>query len=627
MIKRLDPKLIQKIAAGEVIESPSSVVKELLENSLDAGANQIEILILNGGKDLIAIKDNGSGMTRDDLLLCFERHTTSKIISEDDLYNISTMGFRGEALASIASVSRLTITSKHISGELAHTVFVTEEKLQRQQNDNLSAGTMIIVKDLFYNLPVRRNFMKSSNAESRKIIDLIKAYSLIKKEIHFKLVELDDNKDFSAKMKEKDYLSAEDISYTNKDVIIDSPRANSLLDKVVAVFNYDVAKNLLELNGKDELIFIDGVISKPTLYRATKSNIFVYVNGRFVNNKTITDAVVDAYAAILSDKFPFAVVNVVVPKSFVDVNVHPQKLELKFVDDAKVYSAVYNSITSTLKSNSLIPNVFASNNFSRLGDFVVAGNSNQNMTGDLKNASSQTYASVSISRSFREARQTQMQSMPKYVVQNTLENNEIIQSAEHLQADNVNILGQFANSYILAQKDDRLMIIDQHVVEERINYERLNEEFKHGSIKKQMLLQPIKANLSIDDAKLVSEKKELFDHYGIDIEQLDSTTTLIRSLPYVLKDQVDYTIVYDILEQVRENQYTKKNVIEDIKDEIIKQIACKASIKQGNQLTLQYMRDIVAKLFKMQNPYVCPHGRPVIIEFSLDDFNKMFKRK
>jgi len=607
-IKKLDLNVVQKIAAGEVIESPVSVVKELVENAIDAQSTLIEIILFNGGKDMIAVKDNGIGMKKEDLLLSYQRHATSKIIDSDDLYNIATLGFRGEALASINSVSRMTITSKHKDNMISNTIFVSEEKLLDESTDTLAEGTIVIVKDLFYNLPVRRNFMKERNYELRKIIDLVKAYSLVNTKIHFKLINLDNNNKFIQTFKEKEFLKIDDIKYSTHDVLLDSPRTKTIQEKISSVFGYNIAKELLEIdNHQHENIFVNGVISKPTLYRQTKSNIFVYVNKRYVTNKIINLAIIDAYSSILSDKYPFALIDITVPKSFVDVNIHPSKLELKFVDDSLVYSSVYGAIDATLKNNSLIPSIVPKAT-STIQDFAEIKKMPISNQKTFSYSQPKTIEQKTLSPS--------MESIPKsYGVDSTF-----YQSPDN----NIRIIGQFANAYIIVQKDDKLLLLDQHVVEERINYEKLRDALASGSIKKQQLLKPLQLSINVEDSILIKDNIQLFDSYGIDIELLDNTTAVIRSLPYVLKDQLDKDVVYDIIEQLKENKAL--NSIDAFKDNIIKQMACKASVKQGKNLTMEYMQKMVDTLFKSENPYVCPHGRPVIVEYSLDELNKMFKR-
>jgi len=617
VIKRLDPLIVQKIAAGEVIESPVSVVKELLENAIDAGSTEIEIILYNGGKDLIAVKDNGNGMTKDDLVIAYQRHATSKINNQDDLYNIATLGFRGEALASINSVSRMTISSKHKDDVLANTINVTEEKLIDEITDTLSEGTIVIVKDLFYNLPVRRNFMKERNYELRKIIDLVKAYALVNTKIHFKLINLDNNNKFIQNFKQNQYLSYDNLKYTKNDILIDSPRTKTIQEKISSVFGYNIAKELLEIkNHQHENIFVNGVISKPTLYRQTKSNIFVYVNKRYVTNKIINLAIKDAYSSILSDKYPFALIDITVPNSFVDVNIHPSKLELKFVDDSLVYSSVYGAIDSTLKNNSLIPRIIPKIE-SKIEDF----------TG-IKNMP------ISNQKSFSYSEPKHNQTKTRFIEQNTLSSltssleaipkSYDVESTFYQKQDDIKIIGQFANAYIIAQKQDKLLLIDQHVVEERINYEKLKKDYDSGSIKKQQLLKPEQIPINVEDSIIIKDNIEIFNSYGIDIELLDNTTAVLRSLPFVLKDQLDKSIVFDIIEQLKEGK--KLSSIDKFKENIINQMACKASVKQGQNLTMEYMQRILDYLFKTENPYVCPHGRPVIVEYSLDELNKMFKR-
>lgn len=656
MIQKLDPLLIQKIAAGEVIESPVSVVKELVENSLDANATKIEVILVNGGKNLIAIKDNGIGMSKEDLMICFERHATSKIISENDLYNISTLGFRGEALSSICAVSHFSIISKQDSQDVGNAIFVTEERLVESKQVNLNKGTTMIIKDLFYNLPVRLNFMKQRSYELRKIIDLVKSYALINENIHFTLIEI-NNTQINNLINEKDYFLVDDLKYSKSDIIFDSPISTSLKDRVASIYGFNVAKEMIELSNDHSNIFITGLISKPTLYRSSKANIFTYVNNRLVDNKTITNAILDAYSNILSDKYPFVILNLNVPKSFVDVNVHPNKLTIKFTEDGLVYSQIYDVIQNILSSNSLIPSVDVSGftsdiknvkpiynktYFNTTSSGISSEQSHNSFDSDVKLNSNFSNNSYNNNSSYMDKVRPVSQntlvndlSMKKnYFSDDTVldydddtEDNLLISAnLDDKSKNNYVLLGQFANSYVLIQKDDKLLILDQHVIEERINYEKFTAMFLDQGISKQNLLQPLVINLQPEDVILVDENKELFESIGIDIDAMGNDSVIVRSLPYILKEQSDNTIVFDIIAYLRENSRSL-NAVEHIKDEMIKQISCKASIKQGEPLTNAYMTKIVDELFTMQNPYVCPHGRPVIVELSLDELNKMFKRK
>ncbi|MEM1988858.1 MAG: DNA mismatch repair endonuclease MutL [Candidatus Woesearchaeota archaeon] len=585
-IIQLPIEVINKIAAGEIIERPANVVKELVENSIDAEATEITVEVEKAGKKRIVVADNGSGMNREDAILCVEKHTTSKIKNIEDIYKILSYGFRGEALASIASVSKFKLIT---SDGNESTKIIIENNIKKVSSDVLNKGTKIIVEDLFFNIPVRRKYLKSDNIELKHIIDTITNYALVYPEISFKLIA--DNK-----------------------VIINAPKTNNLKDKVVLLLGLNYAKNSLEISYEENKIKVHGLIGNKNLVKKSKSDLYIFVNKRPVKSDVVERAIKEAYGSYLSkEEFPFVVINIEIPPEAIDPNVHPKKETIIFFEPEKVFSAVFSAIKLKLiekdenkfyyyeKSQKIEEKNSTLNNFEQ---------PKEDQFTELRKIIESLKAEKKISEE-QEVQHLTQQKEEK--INNTIKWPELLQ---------LYYLGQFSNTYLIFTSSDEIWIFDQHLVEERYNYEKLKRE----PIKVQQLLEPIILNINKKEFYSLLESKEMLKKVGFEIEEIKDYFA-IRSVPDLLKhlDSAEKEkTVKEIIEEFLELK--RVSTIEILQDELLKTIACKSSVKAGQMLNPYSVKTMITNLAKCEQPYTCPHGRPVVIKISKRELDKMFQR-
>lgn len=572
----LDDHLIAKIAAGEVIERPSSVVKELVENSIDAGATQIIVEAEDGGKKLIRITDDGSGMTRKEAEMALLRHATSKIRSESDLSGIHTLGFRGEALASIVAVSRFTLRTKTRDSETG-TEIVQEGKARKSIKEvGMPEGTFVAVENLFFNTPARLKYLKSTQTELANITDVVTSYTLIYPEIYFKLIS--DGK-----------------------ILFTSPKTSDLLANIATIYGKETAENLLKISYDKDKIKVSGYISKPSLTRAGKRNQSIYVNRRYIRNSLISRAVYDAYHTLLAvGRHPVFIISIEIDPETIDVNVHPAKTEIRIEKENELYEAVYSAVKSALDNSQLIPEV--------------------KDAGFQKKISVQHVYSPPAPRApYGRSIPFSLKAAPKQaMIRETLEDI----SFRKLPA--MQIIGQLNSSYLIASSADSMYLIDQHAACERINYESLKKKRSNDAPKTQSLLNPKIVDLSLKDASVIRENIDLLKGAGFDIEPYSETSFSVRSVPVILGRQYDDKTITDIIDGIVEA--AKTSGLDDLKDAIIKTIACKASVKAGERMEEKEVINLLKDLEACDSPYTCPHGRPTIIEMTMKEIEKRFMR-
>ncbi|MBW3015971.1 DNA mismatch repair endonuclease MutL [Candidatus Woesearchaeota archaeon] len=567
-IQVLDDELVNKIAAGEVIERPASVVKELIENSIDAGASIITIELKEGGKSLIKVTDNGSGMSRDDVELSIMRHATSKISTADDLFNINSLGFRGEALASIAAVSNLKIITKQEDTLEGTKLLVSGSKILKLEPIGAPAGTTVEVSDLFFNTPARKKHLKIITTELNQITDIVTRYALIHPAISFKLIH--DTK-----------------------TIISSPATDDLLNNIVDIYGKDVAKNLIPVNHEKPKLSIKGFISKPQLSRASRDQQSIFVNNRYIKNKVITDALYDAYHTLLHlERHPVAILSIQIKPELVDVNVHPSKTEVRFSIENELYETIFTSVKEALASSDLIPESDPSETQSVL---VQTDKPKQKKAEKIYESKPEQTALAEIKTVVKES-----PNIPE-----------------------LTILGLVHNCYILAEDKEGFLVIDMHAAEERCNYEKLMQQFKDKGIMTQELLSPVHFELTSVDASILKANLQLFDKFGFKIEDFGNNSFILRSAPLVIKRQLTKDSVLDIVDELRNSKF---KTIEEIKEKIITRMACRKSVKQGERIEKAEMYKIIKELHSCELPYTCPHGRPTMIKFTKRDLEKRFKR-
>lgn len=597
-INILDESLINKIAAGEVIDRPASVIKELVENSIDAGATNVIVKISNDCFDLI-IEDNGCGMSEDDLTICLTKHATSKIKNVDDLFNVNSLGFRGEALASVAAISKLKISTKQENHDSGFEL-IWNSGTQDIKEIATTNGTKIDIKDLFYNTPVRKNFLKSGSKEYMEILDVITRFSLYYNQINFKLF--------------------------NNDKLTFQSFKGEPIQSLISVYGKDIAKNMLEI--KIDVPFrIEGFISKPPLSRSNKENQTLFVNGRYIKNKLINDAIYQGYHSMLFvGRHPIYMLKIFIDPKTIDVNVHPTKKEIRIQDEEIIFKIIFEAINTALTKDKLTDKVFSNTIQEELIIKPIETNTKNkefiptNITESKNNVVEENENPISRIKTFLDY--NSFDSSTQQVLE---EKTDYISKTYETNLRDYKIFGQFNKCFIIAQKDDNLMVIDQHTAEERIFYDKLMKQYNEQGIKKQALISPIIIDLNPIDAHTVNENIQVLSKLGFDIEPFGTNSFSVRSLAVIFSRQQNKNTVMDIIDELLTSN--KSNKLDNLKESMITRMACRAAIKRGDDMTTTQMYELIDKLFSSTLPNTCPHGRPIIIPFSMLEFEKMFKRK
>lgn len=645
-VRLLDTNTANQIAAGEVVEKPASVVKELVENALDAGADKIEVTIFAGGTEYIRVTDNGCGMSEADAKMAVLRHATSKLTKAEDLLSLNTLGFRGEALPSIASVSNFTLLTRPESEEFATSVHIDGGENTEVTASGGSTGTTVIVENLFFNVPARRKFLKTVSTEGRYISELLTRLALSRPDVRFKLVNND-----------KEVLS--------------TPGDGDLEHAIRALYGKNVAENLLEVSLNDPKVRVSGFIGKPTLLKGTRQWQTFFVNGRCIGSKMLSKAMDHAYQSqIPKSGFPFAVINITVDTASVDVNVHPQKSEIKFSDDSLIYKAMYKALTDALTKPmsaqktqvTLLPdselNVFvkpqpvfksgaeqifktperkedvqpapASESLlvpEQPAPIVKKEQGEQQAMWQPFDDFAQTAAIVSYSKGYQEpmlevheARSEFAKPQPTEAV--PVPNRETIAFTDTDSGmDTIWPIGQVDKTFIIAQSETTLYLIDQHAAHERILYDKLVAS--HEQIPSQQLLMPLYVDMAADDIALIEEHRDEFLALGVDAASAGESLLRVSSLPADINADAAEDFINAISKMLREMRNVNGS---DLRQEVLHMTACKAAIKAGQLLNMRQMRQLIIDLCNTTHPFTCPHGRPCMIEIDSNQLYKMFKR-
>ena len=669
----LDETTINKIAAGEVVERPASVIKELIENSIDASATNIEVEIGDGGVAYMRITDNGIGMTEEDARLAILRHATSKIQQVEDLFDIASLGFRGEALASIASVSHFSLTTRKADSDLGTRITVDGGTFTDCIPYGAAPGTTIEIRDLFYNTPARRKFLKSERTESSKIQDIVGKLALSNPHISFKLI-VDDR------------------------VAIITPGNGNISDTVAALYGYKTKDDIFTVAYESDSIYIDGVVSKPTLLKSTRIWQTIIVNNRVISDKTIMKAIDNAYHALLpKNGHPLVVLNITVPAEMVDINVHPRKSEVKFSDDKIIFKAVYHGILNAL-NNPLyeryeressaymgISESLSKDSSNTHNTTINHGDNNTNMshgnstydsyrapsvvhdemqsaehiatavdydkvfggrrtkgyevmrgetTQFVENLKAKGYTPPAPKATYEQASfiDESFDAVPKEYTSYTKEDIKRFKSlsqdireqdSEERTIQNSGFLpmGQVASCYILAKKGDDLYIIDQHAAHERVRYDKLCKSSE--SIPMQSILVPQYSEATDDEMNLVEEERETLLDLGFDVELGGPTKIKLVGAPVDLVESKAFEILQYVFSYLHEHQQPTKA---QLRHEMLAYASCRGAIKAGHNLNMYQMTTLIEDLFSTEKPYVCPHGRPTIIKFTPDELGKLFLR-
>lgn len=623
----LDEKTSNQIAAGEVIERPASVVKEMVENSIDAGAAQITVEIRNGGISYIRVTDNGNGIEKDDLEFAFERHATSKIRSIEDLDGLSTMGFRGEALASIASVSQLEVTSKTEEASTGTTLKMEGGRVTAVNQAGSPKGTSFIVRNLFYNTPARYKFLKKDTTEAGYISDIIQRLALANPGISFRFIQ-------------------------NNQTQLHTPGNHDLLSVIYSVFGKDIAKSVIPVKYETEGFLLEGFIGKPEIARGNRNNQSIFLNGRYIKSKVITRSLEDAYKTMLmQNKFPFCVLLLKCPTESYDVNVHPQKLEVRFANESSVYSTVYHGVKGTLLGESEIrgfepntdesgakysaPASIQSSVFNIHKKMPPVANTSLPKKSTLFDSLPQKNIYMKDENLPDETEQKYEKTPEKCLVREIVEESiaaqetepfdETRQTTENASLEellNASIVGQAFDTYILLQGGNNLYIIDQHAAHERIRYETIKLRRANNECFSQIILEPIIIKLTANEYDFIMEKQSAFQSLGFDIEAFGSNTIIIRSIPDFYDSSFSINDFNEILDRWIQTGSTQS----DISDEAIYMISCKGALKANRTLSKEEIHGLVESLCALENPYTCVHGRPVILTMEKKEFEKRFKR-
>lgn len=623
-INILDKNIADKIAAGEVIERPVSIVKELVENSIDANASQITIEIKNGGKSFIRITDNGDGIPQDEVSIAFYRHATGKISSLDDLNNIHTLGFRGEALTSIAAISRLTILTKTNDEILGTKLILHAGKEIYHDSIGINKGTSIIVQDIFYNTPARRKFMKSDGAEAAAIIDFLEKIALYYSNIKFRLIN-----------------NGRDIFSTAGD--------SNLKNTIENIYPFKDYKDMIKVDFHDYLsnISINGYISDPMSTKKTRKSQITFVNGRIVSSKIIDKGIDNGYGDRVFKSFPVTILFINISAGLIDINIHPSKKEIKFINENDIINVLSKAISSSMKAEKSIPKI-------SIYDKKV----NEKEEGktldyqlDIKN-----YLKEKRKVSLRDEGRKDLEELKEdinifYKQEEVIDNinnidninddnnniDNIIQikkdlnnSLNSLDFNDLKIAGYIFKTYIITNAGDNLYIIDQHAAHERINYERLVEAYNKKTQSPQSILTPF----SIEVSSSIYEREDIWSKIlkklGFDFDDFGDRTFIFRGIPKYMNIEEARLFVQTFIDELDEeflNRYENLNFLNSsVIDKLIMK-SCKKSVKGGDKLSIMEMQELIDDMSKCDNPFSCPHGRPTMIKINKNDVEKIFKRK
>ncbi len=616
LIKVMDATLTNKIAAGEVVERPASIVKELVENAIDAESTVIEIALEEAGLTKIRVTDNGKGMSEADALLAFERHATSKITNEHDLFRIRTLGFRGEALASIASVSKIKLWTS--DGESTGTeVHIDGGQLVKHAHAAFRKGTDMTVAQLFFNTPARLKYMKTIQTELGHTIDLVNRLALSHPDVSFKLTHFDQT-------------------------LLHTSGSGDQLRVLADIYGISVAKKMVSFKGENADYEVSGFVSLPELTRASRNYITLLVNGRWVRSFLINKAVLDAFHTFLPiGRFPLAVINVEGDPFLTDVNVHPAKQQIRLSKESELLSLIQQSIREALQQNLIVPNaikkdkiirkpseqttIWEDNRWERASVTAPKPVSQQELRQEVQQERQQE-PTVPYNMEYEMEEQVQTPTVEKeeWVVNEAPPVNEPEESVRTSKFPKIFPVGQVHGTYIIAQNEDGFFMIDQHAAQERIKYEFFRDKLKETEHEqRQMLLMPLQFHYSIDEKTRIEENMSHLQDVGVFLESFGPTSYVVREYPTWFPEGEETEMIEGIIEQVLDAQ---KIDIGKLREEAAIMMSCKRSIKANHHLTMADMERLITDLSDAENPFTCPHGRPVLIHFTTYEIEKMFKR-
>ncbi|MBR6949129.1 MAG: DNA mismatch repair endonuclease MutL [Bacilli bacterium] len=581
-IKVMSENLANKIAAGEVVEKCASVVKELVENSIDAGATNIVVDLVNGGLKEIKVTDDGSGMEHEDAIISFSRHATSKLIREDDLFFINTLGFRGEALPSIASVSEVDLIT--CSSDVGTHIHIKGGKLEVDEPSNARKGTIITVSNLFYNTPARLKYLKSEQYELSQSVSYIEKLSFSYPEIKFTLTN-------------------------NGKTLVKTSGSNNLLKTIHEIYGLSVSSNMMEVKASNDDYDIEGYICKPEVLKSNRNHMITIANGRVVKNNDLNRAINDAYFRYKPDiKFPIVVLKFYTDPTLIDVNIHPTKQDIKLSKVNELYELIVKTIGDKLQKELLIPNALKEEKIEiELPKAMVK----EEPKKEKDEEGEQVELNLFTDNTVKE------KTTPFKSIANRVLNPE-------MKLLDLQVIGQVLGTYIVCQNDEGMYLIDQHAAKERVNYEIVEDSFKSKEITVTDCLIPITIELNSSDFLLIKEHIDVLEDMGFKLEEFGINTFKINSHPTWLKEGYEEEVIRNIFDEIimlgKDFDRVRFN------NKVIATIACKMSVRANTRLSQEAMEEIISELVKCRNPYNCAHGRPAIVKFSNYELERMFKR-
>lgn len=577
-INILDASLADKIAAGEVVERPGSVVKELVENSIDAKANKIDVFLVDGGRTLIEIKDNGVGMSRDDAILSIKRHATSKIHFDQDLFAIKTMGFRGEALSAISSVSKFTLKTKEEDSQVGTMLYCLNSNVVEISPCAMNKGTDIVVEELFYNTPARLKYLKSDKSELSFIIDVVNKLALANPSISFSLT-------------------------SNGKLIFKTSGRNDIIEIISEIYGLEIAKNMIYFEKENNDFRVYGYTSNIKISKSNRYSINTFVNKRSVRNKILSDCVIEGYHEFLfENRYPYTVLYIETDSTLLDVNVHPTKQEIRISKESELKELIKSTISNALKNANLIINQEINTN-------KIPQDANKEMFSTINNDLFNEEVNI--------VSEEETPYKPTKIVQETIKFDEEVEN--HFEYE---IIGQIHGTYIIAQNKDGFILVDQHAAQERVRYEKYQKLFKEPSNNVDLLV-PLVIDFSNADFEIINEYLPLLLSLHINAEPFGNNSIKITTIPYYF-NRIDLKVyIDDVISQILNNRRIDNNLLTDY---AIATAACKASLKGNTFLTTHEMEIIIKDLFKCKDPYTCPHGRPTMIKYTKYELEKFFKR-
>lgn len=596
IIHILQENVSNKIAAGEVVERPASTVKELVENSIDSGASSITVEIKSGGISYIRVTDNGSGMDEEDAMNSFIRHATSKIMDENDLININTLGFRGEALASIASVSEVEMNTKLHDEIFGTKIIITGGEIKQVESTGCQDGTTIIVKNLFFNTPARLKFLKKEPREAALVSDALYRLALSRPDISFKFIN-------------------------NDKMIFNTPGNGDLKNVILVLYGREFMDSLIGVSYKGNILSILGFIGNGDAARSNRNFQVFYINNRYIKNKMISSAVDNAYKTFLPvNKFAACILFITICPELIDVNVHPAKSEVKFQDEREVFSSVFNTVRSGLAGEVLIPDF-------KKNDYLEKVEQQELFKDNFD------YSASSRPAQYELPSRGRLNLSADTIVKEyeALDKQDVITDKDYLFTENdqvknllppLVIIGQCSLTYILGQGPDGLYIIDQHAAHERILYEKFKNSYEGGGVQFQELLTPLVIDLTPKELDLVRDNSDILSKLGFDIDFFGNNSVILRSVPFSLVSLQIKKLFLEIVDTMDSGDSSARSYL----DNTIYTMACRSAVKAGDMLRQSEMEELINNLRRSTNPYTCPHGRPTIVRLTKEELERKFKR-